>query len=210
MLDHSDVWRAIDRLAARYGMSPSGLARRAGLDPTTFNKSKRVTKDGKQRWPSTESLAKVLQATGASMPEFVSQMSDEPETPPTQRLPVIRLARAGENGFFGPGGLPSGNGWDELIFPRIGDSSAYGLEVSGEELAPFYRDGDILIVSPKANIRRGDRIVVRVRSGQTMLCVLQRQTARKVEVSGLSPNEPERHLDIDEVDWIARIVWASQ
>lgn len=210
MVDHSDVWRAIDRIATRYGMSPSGLARRAGLDPTTFNKSKRVTKDGKQRWPSTESLAKVLGATGATMAEFVSQMADEPEAVPAQRIPVIRLARAGENGFFGPGGRPSGNGWDELIFPRIGDPGAYGLEVTGDELTPFYRDGDILIVSPGANIRRGDRVVVRIRSGQTMLCVLQRQTARKVEVSGLKSTEPERHLDIDEVDWMARIVWASQ
>ena len=47
MLKHTDIWRAIDRLAAQHGLSASGLARRAGLDPTTFNKSKRTTNDGK-------------------------------------------------------------------------------------------------------------------------------------------------------------------
>ncbi|HOV05280.1 MAG TPA: helix-turn-helix transcriptional regulator, partial [Kaistiaceae bacterium] len=30
MLSHAQVWAAIDALAERYGLSPSGLARRAG------------------------------------------------------------------------------------------------------------------------------------------------------------------------------------
>ena len=51
---------ALDRLAARAKLSPSGLAKRSGLDPTTFNKSKRITPDGRPRWPSTESVAKAL------------------------------------------------------------------------------------------------------------------------------------------------------
>lgn len=51
LLTHEQVWTALDRLAARAGLSASGLARRAGLDPTTFNKSKRVTPDGRERWP---------------------------------------------------------------------------------------------------------------------------------------------------------------
>ena len=67
MLSHDQIWAAIDSLAARYGMSASGLAKKAGLDPTTFNKSKRVSPDGRQRWPSTESVAKVLEATGATL-----------------------------------------------------------------------------------------------------------------------------------------------
>ena len=63
-MKHEDIWRALDTLAAEHGMSTSGLARRAGLDPTTFNPSKRRMPDGRARWPSTESLAKVLLATG--------------------------------------------------------------------------------------------------------------------------------------------------
>ena len=49
----------------------------AGLDPTTFNKSKRGTANGKLRWPSTESLAKVLAATGASFEEFAALTSGD-------------------------------------------------------------------------------------------------------------------------------------
>src|SRR6476660_6824239 len=75
MLSHAQIWSALDSLAARYGFSASGLAKKAGLDPTTFNKSKRVSPDGRLRWPSTESVAKVLEATGASLDEFMSLIS---------------------------------------------------------------------------------------------------------------------------------------
>ncbi|TIO63069.1 MAG: helix-turn-helix transcriptional regulator, partial [Mesorhizobium sp.] len=70
MLSHDRVWAAIDALAERYSLSASGLARRAGLDSTAFNKSKRLSSDGRPRWPSTESLAKIIEATGASLEEF--------------------------------------------------------------------------------------------------------------------------------------------
>jgi phage repressor protein C with HTH and peptisase S24 domain len=65
MLSHDRVWAAIDALAARYGMTASGLARKAGLDATSFNKSKRTSPEGRDRWPSTESISKILRATGA-------------------------------------------------------------------------------------------------------------------------------------------------
>src|SRR5215475_10443657 len=71
MLQHADVWRGIDRLAAKHGLSASGLARRAGLDPTAFNPSKRITREGRPRWPSTESVAKILTVTGESFSSFV-------------------------------------------------------------------------------------------------------------------------------------------
>ena len=72
ILTHEQVWNALDLLAENHDMSASGLAKAAGLDPTTFNKSKRVGPDGRLRWPSTESVAKSLQATGATLDEFTS------------------------------------------------------------------------------------------------------------------------------------------
>jgi len=73
-MTHDDLWRAIVKLAASRNMSCSGLAKFAGLDATTFNKSKRFSKYGQPRWPSTYSLAKVLNATGITMSEFVQFM----------------------------------------------------------------------------------------------------------------------------------------
>src|SRR4029078_1848868 len=78
MLSHDQIWGAIYRLAERHDLTPSGLARRAGLDPTSFNKSKRLSIDGRLRWPSTESIAKVLDAPGASMEEFLGLMRPIP------------------------------------------------------------------------------------------------------------------------------------
>ena len=71
-LTHSRVWQAIDCLATKYGHSPSALARRAGLDPTVFNKSKRHNRDGQQRWPSTETIARILAATGETLEDFIA------------------------------------------------------------------------------------------------------------------------------------------
>jgi phage repressor protein C with HTH and peptisase S24 domain len=209
MLRHSDIWTAIDNLARRHGMSPSGLAKRSGLDATTFNKSKRVTREGKLRWPSTESIAKILAATGASLPEFVTEMPNSGRQP-AQRIPVIGYAQAGERGFFDDAGYPTGSGWDEVVFPDVGDPNAYALEVQGDSMVPLYREGDRLVVSPAANVRRGDRVVVKTRDGEVMVKELLRRTARKIELKSLNPAHAERTIPAGEVDWIARIVWASQ
>ncbi len=210
MLKHADVWRAIDRLAAKHGMSASGLARRSGLDPTTFNKSKRITKEGKQRWPSTESVSKVLAATGDSLAEFVALMGEDNASVLAQRVPVIGYAQAGDKGYFDDAGYPTGSGWDEVLFPQIGDLHAFALEISGASMEPVYRDGDTIVVSPAAGIRRGDRVVVKTRDGEVMAKELSRQSARKVELVSLSREHPGRTLNVEEIDWIARIVWASQ
>lgn len=77
MFTHGQIWQGLDRLASSQGYSPSGLAKLAGLDATSFNKSKRTSPEGKPRWPSTESLSKVLTVTNLTMSDFVSFI-DEP------------------------------------------------------------------------------------------------------------------------------------
>jgi phage repressor protein C with HTH and peptisase S24 domain len=210
MLKHAQVWRAIDRLAQEHGFSASGLARRAGLDPTTFNKSKRMTREGKLRWPSTESVAKILAATGATLGEFVSYMDEGPEGGVFRNIPLIGMAQAGAEGYFDDAGYPTGAGWDEIPFPDVGDPHAYALEISGDSMEPAYRDGDIVIVSPTANVRRGDRVVVKTLAGEVMAKELRRRTARKIELQSFNPIHGERVLNVEDIEWIARIVWVSQ
>jgi phage repressor protein C with HTH and peptisase S24 domain len=207
MLTHGQVWTALDRLAERGGLSPSGLARRAGLDPTTFNKSKRITADGRERWPSTESLAKALAATNSSIDTFV-QLIDSART--AQSVPLIGFALAGASGYFDDSGFPSGKGWDEVALPSANDEHAYALEISGDQMRPAYRDGDIIVVSPGTPIRRGDRVVVKTRAGELMVKELKRRTAKTLELQSLNPGQVDRVLAAGDVEWIARIVWASQ
>ena len=208
MLSHDRVWAAIDALAARYELSPSGLARRSGLDPTTFNKSKRHSADGRKRWPSTESLAKVIDATGSTLDEFLSLLAGD-EGRRGRPVPLIGLAQAGAGGYFDDAGFPAGQGWDEVEFPGAGEGT-FALEVSGDSMVPLYRDGDILLVSRSEQVRRGDRVVVRTLGGEVMAKVLQRRTTRTIELRSINPAHADRVLGAEEVDWIARIVWASQ
>lgn len=210
MLKHRDVWHAIDQLAARYSLSPSGLAKRSGLDPTTFNKSKRVTAAGRLRWPSTESVSKILTATGASLEEFVSLVEGHDRGGTVHRIPVIGHAQAGKAGYFDDAGYPTGSGWDEVVFPDLGDSTAYALEISGDSMEPVYRDGDTIIVSPEASIRRGDRLVVKTTEGEVMAKELARKTASKVELKSLNPAHTDRVLKLADVAFMHRILWASQ
>jgi len=222
-MKHEDVWRAIDTVAAENGLSVSGLAKKSGLDSTTFNVSKRRMPDGRARWPSTESLAKVLEATGTSLDEYATLVYGARTLPGARRagggrvtnvslrrVPLIGFAQAGGEGFFDDGGFPVGGAWDEVALPEITDGNAYALEISGESMEPVYRDGDIVIVSPAAPIRRGDRVVARTAAGEVMAKQLSRRSARRVELRSLNPAHPDYSFDLSDVAWIHRIVWASQ
>ncbi len=209
MLTHAQIWTAIDRLAARAGLSASGLAKKAGLDPTTFNKSKRITPDGRARWPSTESVAKSLSATDTSIETFIALIS-ETARPITQAVPLIGFAEAGSRGYFDDGGFPVGKGWDEIAFPSVNDEHAYALEISGNSMEPAFRKGDVIVVSPAAPTRRGDRVVVKTKDGEVMVKQLARKTAKTIELHSLNPEHPARTLAMSDVLWVARIVWASQ
>jgi phage repressor protein C with HTH and peptisase S24 domain len=188
---HEDVWRAIDALAAEHGLSASGLARKAGLDPTAFNPSKRTGPDGRARWPSTESVAKVLTATGTGIDAFASLVTGAPALSrgralSGRRIPLIGLAQAGGEGYFDDGGYPVGGGWDEIAVPDVPDPNAYALEISGDSMEPVFRKGEVMAKE------------------------LLRQSARRVELASLNPAHPGYSFGLDELAFMHRIVWASQ
>src|ERR1700736_6737021 len=208
MLTHGQVWTALDRLDESGGLSPSGLARRAGLDPTTFNKSKRITADGRERWPSTESLAKALAATNSSIDSFVQLIGGIAQI--VQTVPLLGFDQAGASSHFDDGGFPAGKGWDELALPSIDDEHAFALEISGDQMRPAYRDGDVIVVSPATPIRRGDRVVVKTTGGEMMVGELKRRTAKALELQALDPSQADRTLAAADIAWLARIVWTRQ
>jgi phage repressor protein C with HTH and peptisase S24 domain len=213
-MKHEDIWRGLDTLAAEAGLSASGLARRAGLDATTFNPSKRRMPDGRARWPSTESLAKALIAAGADLETFSHLVAGEraikSSRGPSRSIPLIGMAQAGAEGFFGDAGYPVGGGWDAAGLPDISDPNAYALEISGESMEPVFRDGDMIIVSPEASIRRGDRVVVRTARGEVMAKHLARRSARRIELRSFNPEHPDHSFDLSDIAWMHRIIWASQ
>jgi len=208
-LSHARLWKAIDALARREGLSPSGLARRAGLDATSFNPSKRL-REGEPprlRWPSTESLTLILEATGMSLGDFAALADDRagPET-----APLLGLAQAGQDGFFDDAGLPTGEGWDQTELPRAG-ASLFSLKVSGDSMVPLYREGDRLIVDRDVtDVRRGDRVVVRTVTGETVAKELGPVSAQSVTLISINPDYAPRTLLRRDIQWMSRILWVSQ
>ena len=139
---------------------PPGLPRESGLDPTTFNKSKRITPDGRARWPSTESVAKALAATNspdrhlraadratprASCSRCRCSASRKPAPAAISTTAAFRPARAGTRSRC----------------PRSTTSTPTRWRFPATAMKPAYRDGDVIVVSPAAPIRRGDRVVVK-------------------------------------------------
>ena len=213
-MKHDDIWRALDTLAAENGLSASGLAKRAGLDATTFNPSKRRMPDGRLRWPSTESISKVLAAVSATLEQFTALVTGSSRPMSSARLPhripLLGLAQAGGDGFFDDAGFPVGGSWDEVSVPEIGDPNAYALEISGDSMDPVFRDGDMVVVSPLAPLRRGDRLVAKTWAGEVMAKQLTRKSAKRVELKSLNPAHRDRSFDLTEIAWLHRIIWASQ
>jgi phage repressor protein C with HTH and peptisase S24 domain len=208
-LTHNQIWNALDDLAKSAKLTPSGLAKKAGLDPTTFNKSKRITPEGRPRWPSTESVAKSLAATGTKVDTFVKLITGSGKTA-ISNVPLIGFAEAGAGGYFDDGGFPVGKDWEEISFPSVTDEHAYALEISGDSMKPAYRNGDVIIVSPAAAVRKGDRVVVKTKNDEVMVKELKRKTAKSVELKSLNAEHRDRTFQMSDVEWIARIVWASQ
>ncbi|RYG07482.1 MAG: helix-turn-helix transcriptional regulator, partial [Caulobacteraceae bacterium] len=140
-LTHAKIWTAIDALARREGVSTSALARRAGLDPTSFNPSKRFGpgEPSRPRWPSTESVMRVLGVTGLSLGEFADLAHDP--APLATSAPLLGLAQAGADGYFDDAGFPAGEGWDQIELPRP-RAGLFGLRIVGDSMTPLYRAGD--------------------------------------------------------------------
>jgi phage repressor protein C with HTH and peptisase S24 domain len=198
-LDHDRLWRAIDALASGAGLTPSALARRAGLDPTSLNKSKRVTADGRPRWPSTESLSKILAATGATLDDL-SRLVDGAGLPPPGMAVVLATA-PGTLGFReGGDGAEAGMSGDEVETVRLRDSC----------LLPLYRPGDVLVLGPRVAPRAGDRVLLCLTNRPPRVAIFWSRDDEAV-VWGEAPGGEPRHLSVvAEIDRVVRILWASQ
>jgi phage repressor protein C with HTH and peptisase S24 domain len=185
-----------------------GAAGRAGRHQ--FQSVQAVQRRGSAAPPlaSTESLTLVLQAAGVSLADFAALADDAPSAPST--VPLLGLARAGLDGFFDEAGLPTGDGWDQTELPQV-NPTTFSLRISGDSMAPLYREGDRVIVDRgDPAVRRGDRVVARLTSGEVVAKELTALNARTATLSSINPDYPPRVVSRREIEWMARILWVSQ
>ena len=203
-LSYQEIWRGLENLAAAKGLSLSGMATKAGLDPTSFNKSKRIGADGRKRWPSTESMNKVFHAMNVTVFEFM-ELAGIPCPQTKHTIPLLGLVKAGREGYFDTDGNPIlSDDWDGIEFPISDDKNIYALEVSGNS------EGDKLVVSPEAEVRKNDRVVVKLRSGEVMVKELAHKSAKQIELKSLNTSYEPIIVTPEEVCWMARVLWVSQ
>ena len=208
-LNHERLWAAIDAIAAHNGLSPSALARRAGLSSTAFNKSKRVTADGRPRWPSTESIAKILATTGADLGDLVRLIggTTRPSEAGRPCVPFLEPDGADHRGFAEEGRPPFS---ETVHFPGSGATTLFAFAVPDDAAAPLYRRGDVLFASTSATFGRGHRVLVCGVDGAVTILLFARRNSRTSEFTAPAGRRRRLRLANDDVVWIARILWASQ
>jgi hypothetical protein len=197
MLSHDHIWTAIDTLAARHGLTASGLAKRAGLDPTAFNKSKRIAGGGRPRWPTTESLAKVLAATGTPPEDLVGLFGL------VERKGVDRPIEGGPAGFF------DGDGAKAALRASLSTRApTLVFKVPDPGLPPLYRIGDRLVLDLADALNPGARALAiegdgTIHAGE----VLSTGTRGALAIGS---RDGKIILGEHDIAFAARIIWASQ
>ncbi len=205
-MQHGDIWRGIDLLARNHGLSTSGLAKLAGLDATAFNKSKRLPKDGRPRWPSTESISRALDAVGADFNEFAGLVSGCHSV----ALPLFRTSDAALTAFF----ASADPGQDtDLEQVRIPDDEAaeswFVLEIDRDNIRSSYANGDRLIVSRSAPVHLQDLVLIKPRQSSMVAGRLFAQTATKLTMQLERHAEKLTEFARSDLEWMGRILWVS-
>lgn len=223
MLTHSLIWAAIDALAQKHGYSTAGLAKRAGLDSTTFNRSKRISPEGKMRWPSTESISLILAATGETTTNFLELGEDALRSsgivPPSQNrsdfvgVPVIPLDKMHITEAFDLNGHPLGDGWKMIELPPLqgkGPNRLYGVRVIGDAYLPTYRPNDILMCQPFVRLRAGMRALLLRRDRTLLLGEVTDVKGDTIHLTTLDTDRKAQKVALGDCALTAQIQWLSQ
>jgi SOS-response transcriptional repressor LexA len=93
--------------------------------------------------------------------QFVDRSAGNVETIPTNVVPVINRVSAGYPKDFTDLNYPKGVADAYVSSPDVNDPDAFAARVFGDSMTPKYREGDIVIFSPKAAVKNGDDAFVR-------------------------------------------------
>lgn len=206
-MKYENVWDAVDKLAKKHGLSPSGLAKLAGLDATTFNKSKRMRPDGKKRWPSLDSINRLLEIFNISFEQFYALSAGEDDKE-NGSIPFIKLSELPAQITPDMKKIVSHN-WNKVLFPDFKDA-LYAIEVDHNNFSPFYRIGTLLVVSENSDIRKSDRVIIYLKNGEIKISEFIRRTPSKLIIGDINQPLSEEVIAISQISLINRIVWASQ
>lgn len=206
MLSHDAIWQAIDRLAKKHNLSPSGLARMAGLDATVFNPSKRIKSDGRPRWPSTESISKILQVTNTSPWLFFLPPFEELEiTVASDRAPVGSAMRETKS-------LDMVKNWDEekRFASKRASSSLQLIELGHSDLSPLYDQGDLLLICIDWPLEANDMVAIYPIDGKMMIYRFREEGLTHLHLTDSMGDQKRLLLQKSQLSWWAKILWVAK
>ena len=235
MLSHKRLWHAIDALAAREGVSTSSLARMAGLDASIFNRSKRFQPNGRPRWPSTESIARILDATHLSVEAFFVQLLCERrcvvwsyqdildqkaagDIPPLDHTALGQPRLGGHeidalNGTT-PHQSPDPEATAALMREALSpDERVFLLRIEEDRFKPFYKEGVTFLLGLCCPLAEGDRVIFFCPNAEKSDPIVGDISIDSKGAFSLVPlNQTEMALPVtdDNKVHIAKILWASQ
>lgn len=206
MITHDDIWRAIETIARERNMSVSALAKKAGLDPTSFNKSKRVSLSGRPRWPSTESMARVLDAAEMTLRDLADIVEFGSQRESFVEVPVVTLEQLGATGFDAFG-FPFIGSFESEPLPNSGEAGAFIVEGGETPPSPMF-SFQKLIVSPSRSFRRGDLVLLRTSKGDVFLgrFVVKLKTTTELK---LVANDESAVIVNSDILWSGRVLWLT-
>lgn len=206
-MKYEQVWEAVDKLAKINGLTPSGLAKKAGLDSTTFNKSKRIRPDGKNRWPSLDSINKIIEACNIGFEQFYNLADNSAATETQNSIPYIKFSKLINNQI--EDAKLATSEWNRIRFPET-ICNLYSIDVDTNSYEPYFRKNTTIIVNQNSEIRKGDRIVILLDDGRVLINEFIRRTPSTLEVCDLLNKEIESTISIRKISLVNRIMWASQ
>jgi SOS-response transcriptional repressor LexA len=121
-------------------------------------KMKQILKDIAQRKAIPARLNKMLSQMEV---DFNPEMRTEKAG---QFIPVINKVPAGYPADFDDMGYPVGFADDYVRSPDIHDPNAFAVRVVGDSMEPKFSEGDIIIISPAADVANGDDCFVRLKN----------------------------------------------
>lgn len=203
MFTHDEIWGAIDALAQAHNYSTSGLAKKAGLDPTTFNKSKRITADGKPRWPSTESITKSLNATDATLQDLVNLIENKPTASAKGKNALL------EHYVLSSAGLDRRNQKNLSDITQLAKDS-FAITIDSPQWAPTYKKGTTLIATPATVFTLETTVVIETIDKNILIMTVENEDSHSVSLRAIVLNEPDRRIEKSDILRASKILWASQ
>jgi phage repressor protein C with HTH and peptisase S24 domain len=210
-----------DRIRLRIeemGMAPEGVAKKAGLDRSYFQKFF----DRDQASPRADTIAKIARALGVSQTWLLTGEGDKQPAPSADDSPVILSAPQAEAKIAAqapslparermPNDVPvmgtaAGNHMhgafqieggiiDYVRRPPAlsGTREIYALYVEGTSMEPQFFPGDLIYVHPRKPARAGDAVVVQSRHRgdlppQATIGIYLRKTEKYVIIRKHNPN----------------------